>query len=274
MMNQRKVRVQGNEAFSFFNIPVPFIRTMKQPSSLEEGLIKGITEPYFDKLNNTEVQLVGKVALKKRKAASDGSFLVDTKGNVLKEDIHVPKGSVAVLSPIPIGLKRFVENDKGLKVEVKLSEGFKYVDFIEKDGKRKYIYIIPKQYVYKLNLCALVVTPSKHKVFYKGCRLALQNGNYLYMYVIPFKAKHTGKDYRVLGVKSTYNFDAEVETLLRYWYEQKVIFNLSLTRLENAPNGVSNLGLIELENTLSTDDYYRYTEALNYVADEFEDLEG
>lgn len=271
MMFGRKSISMNNPNFSFLNIPTPHIGSMrKEAPKTPLALVRNISEPYFDKLNNSEVQIVGKSTLYKRKVKSDGTFWVDDNGKFVTDEIHVPSTSVGVLSDIPIGIRRFIYDDNGNKVEVKVSEGFKYVDYIEKGGKRKYIYIIPKEYVYKLSLCALILTPNRHRVFYKGCRLALQSGNYVYMYVIPFTARNVDRGYKILGVKSTFVFDEEVKLLLKYWQDIGVIFNLGMTQLDNPINGVTNLGLVDIEGTCSSDDFCRYKYSL---ADTVDDLE-
>lgn len=269
MMFERKVECSNNPNFSFLNIPTPEIPTMRRTEPKTPlAYIKGVQEPKFDKLNETEVQLAGKKTLYKRKVLSTGEFWVDENGKYVTEEISVPTGSVAILSPIPIGLRLYEEDEKGNRIKVKVSDGFKYVDYIEKEGKRRYIYIIPKIHVYKLSLCALILTPNRHRVFFKGCKLALQSGNYVYLYVIPFTARNVDRGYKILGVKSSFVFDAEVKTLLKYWQETGVMFNLGVTALENPINGVLNLGIIDLDGTCSSDDFVRYDKALADTPDD------
>jgi hypothetical protein len=75
--------------------------------------------------------------------------------------------------------------------------------------------------------------------------------------VIPYTYREN-LDVRVLGVKSSYNFDKEVTAILNYWVEQGVIFHPSLTALEGQVNGQTNLGIIDLEGTIIYDEYRRY----------------
>lgn len=274
MMNGRKTVSGTSGNFSFMKIPLPECKNMlkTQPKS-HLALVKGIKDSYFDKLNNTEVGLVKGSTLYKRKVLSDGSFWLDDNGKYETEEISLKSNTIGIVSSIPIGLKRFKEID-GVKHEVKVSDGFKYVDYIEnkETHERKYIYIVPKEYVYKLNLCALILTPNKHRVFFKGCRIALQNGNYMYMYVIPFTVRNAERGYRVLGVKSTFIFDKEVKSILKYWQELNILFNLGLTRLENNVNGITNLGIMDIEGTCSSDDFTRYSGSLADSVDELDDL--
>jgi hypothetical protein len=250
MMNGRRSMAHS---FKIMDLPLPRLDTMI--NGIPKGriaLVKGVTEMFFDRLNEQEVQLVGRTTLKKRQVLSDGSFRRDSSGNYVYDQIPVSHDCVAVVSKISIGLRRFVDGR-----EHKPSEGFKYVDYVDTSFGRKYIYILPRKHVYRLNMCALILTPNKRRVYFKGCKLALQNGNYVYLYVIPYTYREN-LDVRVLGVKSSYNFDKEVTAILNYWVEQGVIFHPSLTALESQVNGQTNLGIIDLEGTIIYDEYRRY----------------
>lgn len=254
MMNGRRSLSQG---FKLVDLPLPELDTMINgvPKG-QMALIRGIKEPFFERLNGEEVQLVGRTQLKKRQVLSDGTFRRDANGNYVCTHITVPHECVAILSKRSIGLKRYVEVN-GIKREHKVSEGFRYVDYVGTREGRKYIYIVPKMYVYRLNMCALVLTPNKRRVYFQGCKLALQNGNYVYLYVVPYKYRDN-MDARVLGVKSHYDFSKEVTQIIHYWMSIGVIFNLHLTALEGNINGVTNLGIMDLEGTIVAEDYKRY----------------
>lgn len=261
MMNGRR-SITGY--FNITDIPVPSIPSLL--TNLGKGevcLVKGIKEPFFDKLNNSEVQLVTTPTLMKRQVLSDGSFRVDRNGDYVLIQVPVKQGFVPIHSNKSIGLKnRIVVN--GVERKHTLSEGYKYVDFFELNGEKRYIYIVPKENVYPMNLCALVITPNTHRNFYKGCKLALQNGHYLYLYVIPYKAGRETRGYRVLGVKPSPNFDIEVKKLLEYWMRIGVIFDLNLTALENQVGGENNVGIMDLIGTLGPEDYIRVNNYLGY----------
>lgn len=250
MMNGRRSLSQG---YKLADLPIPPIDTMTKGAPKGRlALIKGVKEMFFERLNGKEVQLVGRTSLQKRQVLSDGTFRRDSNGAYVYDQVPVPHGSVAVLSNLSIGLRRVVDGR-----EHKPTVGFKYVDFVETPNGRRYIYIIPKNYVYRLELCALVLTPNRRRIYYKGCKLALQNGHYVYLYVIPYTYRDNA-DVRILGVKSTFDFDREVSTILKYWAEVGVIFHPSLTALEGQVNGETNLGIVDLEGTVVADDYRRY----------------
>lgn len=261
MMNGRR---SMSGVFNLVDIPVPNIPTLI--SNLGKGevcLVRGIKESFFDKLNDVEVQLVTTPILVKRQVLSDSSFRVDKNGDYVFTQVPVKQGFVAVHSNKSIGLRNRIEVN-GVERKHTPTEGFRYVDFFELNGERRYIYLIPKENVYPLSLCALIITPNTHRNFYKGCKVALQNGHYLYLYVIPYKAGKETRGYRVLGVKPSTIFDVEVKKLLQYWMRISVIFDLNLTALENQVGGEINVGIMDLVGTLGTEDYIRTKHSLGY----------
>lgn len=255
MMNTRKRMVTN---FNVAALPLPSFASMStgMPKK-KKAVVRKIKEPFFERLNNEEVFLIGRTSLKKRQVLSDGSFRKDDKGRDVTIPVPVPRGSVAILSSKSIGLRRKTDDGRVHKV----SEGFMYVDYNDTQAGRRYIYIVPKEYVFRLNMCSLVITPNKRRTFFKGYRLALRNGNYIYLYVIPLTYREH-MDMSVLGVKSSFQFDAEVHQLVLHWMKLGVLFNLRVTALENQINGVTNLGYTELDGTIVEDDFVRYDKSL------------
>lgn len=247
--------------FNIRSLPLPPSQqlVLSRPKK-QVALIRGIKEPFFERLNKEEVQLLGRVSLKKRQVMSDGNFRKDSEGNYVYTQIAVPRDSVAIISAKSIGLRRFIEVE-GVKREHKVSDGYKYVDYIDTKAGRRYIYIVPRQFVYRLNMYALIITPNKHRIYFKGSKLALQNGHYVYMYVIPYSYRDN-LGYRILGVKSVPNFDKEVSEILKFWMEKRVLFNLNLTKLSDNVKGISNLGIEDLDSTCTIEDFTRYTVSL------------
>lgn len=260
MMDDRRAIAKP---FSIAKLPIPPhpSLTAVKPRG-KKALIKGITEMFFDRLNNTEVEFLVKTSLKKRKVLSDGSFKRNEKGDIETIDIAVPRGSVAVISDISIGLTRTVDG----KVH-KVSEGFRYVDFISNAKGRKYIYIVPRQYVYRLNMGALILTMNKRRNYYKGVKLALQNGSYIYAYAIPYQYREM-MDVRILSLKSSCMFDEELNVLMQGWSRVGIIYHTELTKLENNAHGVTNLGVQWLDGTLPYEEYKRYGVSLDKEKEE------
>jgi hypothetical protein len=250
MMNGRR---SMSISFKLVDLPLPMLESMINGTPKGHiAVLRGIKEPFFDRLNGEEVQLVGRTTLQKRQVLSDGTFRLNKDGKNEYTQVPVTHGCVAILSKTSIGLKRTVDGK-----EHKVSEGFRYVDYVDTTSGRKYIYVVPKTYAFRLNMCALVITPNKRRVYFKGCKLALQNGNYVYLYVIPFKYRET-QDIRILGVKSDYSFDKEVSQIIQYWMSLGVIFDLKKTALADQVNGITNLGIMDLDGTVVSEDYRRF----------------
>lgn len=276
MMNGRRACMQ--QGFKYVDLPLPELSTMINGAPKRRQVFisnkenNKITERFYEALNGTQAELVGKTTLLKRQFLSDGSFRKDANGNYVYSQIPVKHECVAILSPVNIGLKRFEFDKKGRKKDIKIDELYRYVDFVEgKDKKRRYIYIIPKKHVYNLNMTALIITPNKHRNFYKGSKIALQNGNYIYLYIIPYKYSNN-LSYRVLGVKPSVNFDNEVKQILTSWMGMGVMFNLNTTMLNNPVKGIANLGMQDLEPTLDIGEYELFDENTT-LADEKVDKE-
>jgi hypothetical protein len=264
MMNGRR---SISKNFNLVDLPLPELTTMINGfPKLHMALVKNIKEPFFDRLNNQEVQLVGRTTLQKRQVLSDGTFRKNAQGKFEYTQIPVPHGHVAILTSLSIGLKRKIMVN-GVERPHKVTDGYRYIDYVQTKLGRKYIYIIPKSFVYRLSMCALVLTPNKRRNYFQGCKLALQNGNYVYLYVVPYKYREN-LDLRVLGVKSSFDFNEEVSQIITYWMGLGVIFNLTVTTLEGQVNGVTNLGIMDLEGTVVSEDYTRIGASL---ADENEE---
>lgn len=264
MVNDRRVQMGTSMKFQINNLPVCKEAVIKDGiPKTSMVLIKGVKSVNgFSALDNTEAQLVNKSNIKKRVVNSDGSFRKLDNGKYKTTDVKIKSNCVAVLSNVNIKLQRYETTANGTKRAIKYKEGFDYVDYVETKHGRKYIYIIPKEFVYKMNMAALIITPNSHRVYYKGCKVVMQNGNSLYIYVIPFKRYNEMAGYRVLNVKSSVNFNSEVSALLKYWIKMGVIFDINMTSVERGVKGVKNLAMTNYVGTLSIDEYVKCNKSL------------
>src|SRR5690606_33602873 len=78
MMRERSA-VYG--AFHNLNFPLPDLPTLYPVPKYTMVLVKGVKEPFFDRLNGEEVFLLRRGSLKKRQVLSDGTFRVNEKGD-------------------------------------------------------------------------------------------------------------------------------------------------------------------------------------------------
>jgi hypothetical protein len=229
MMNERK-SLMG--AFNLQNLMIPEDMEMVIPNA-ESILIRRIPEDieYYSKLNNTECLRIGRVALKRRMFNSKGEFKTNEDGSFQYEEVPVPRTSIAVFSNVKINVPYSYKKD-----------GFGYVDYIDRSTKgktvRSFMYIIPKNYCYKLNKVALEASLNRQRQSYEGYRVALQNGQYIYLQVTPFKftdKRNAGEKFLV--VKNSTNFSEELTHLLEFWIENNIIFNPQLCQLEGCQVG-------------------------------------
>jgi len=211
--------------------------------------IKGIDCNYFKELNKKYGFYIKKREMQKRQLLSDGSFRLDEKGNYVYDIIKVPNDSVIIASPTNIKLRY------GFK-----EEGFGYIDYVEREGKRYYYYIIPRKYVFRVNVLALIVSNTRRKVFYKGCKVVCQDGVERYVYIIPYKNVHRA-DTKILryfvGGRSLEDALGYMYMYIKFFEHTNMIFNIDLSFLEDG----ENLTLKEYEGTI---------EGYDFIGDSFE----
>ena len=252
--------------FDIVNLPVP---TGLCNTELSEGAyIRGIQEPYFSSLNKTIVKIEKRQAWTKKEYDQHGNILTDTNGKPVVKEITIPRDSVVVSSKKNIKLPN-VKVVGVSKVKYVPSEGYKYIDFEKrKDGTIIFYYAVPKTFVYKLNLCALVISKNSRgrQSHYKGYRIVMQNGKYVYIYVIPYR---NNKACRVLSIKASPNFDKEIDYLIGYWEQIGIIFNRQLCEIgEN-----SRLGYSYVDGDLNVDDFVPYSESLGDIITNNDEVE-
>lgn len=247
MMNDRKANYG---VMPLPDIPVPKKFLDFNISTRDSCIVTGISDEYYSKLNNTEPRLWGTGKLNRRKFDYQGKFMHDKEtGSYLLEEVPVPRDSVAIISDIRLGVpNKYKPNE----------EGFAYVDYVtnKKEQKVYYVYLVPRRYCYKLNETALILSYNKHRLYYKGISLALQNGSYIYIYVIPFKPTTSVKrNYRILCTKSSVDYTDELKELQYYWAKRNMIFNPDLCVTEGY-KGRENMSYEEFPVLI--DDYIRF----------------
>ena len=178
--------------------------------------VKGVEVEYYKKLNDSNVMLVPcGFELRRRllKAKDEGGFRRDKDGNIRTVEVSVPRGSVAVMSPMPLGLPFSFK-----------AEGYDYVDYIEEGGKRRYIYILPTSVLYKTNFNALAISTKKMKCF-SGVAIKTWNMGILNICVVPYKVGRTYESTIILKVKQSLDFTKDVAQLTKVLESKGVISN-------------------------------------------------
>lgn len=259
MMNQ----LRGYNGYKDLSeVPLPPDVKFNGALRKERVEIYGITDQYYGKLNNSEAMLWDKGALNRRTFNHNGEFIKNKNGDYILEDVPVHHGCTAIVSDIQIGVPNRYSNN----------EGFDYVDYIEKDGVCKYIYIVPKKYLYKIQLTALVLSWNKLHSYYTGEQVSLTNGHYLYIYVVPYK-KTVSNRVRVLSCKASDDYNDEVRAMQNYWVQNGIMFNPKDCELTEFVKGRENLAYQILDGVLT--DYVMYdTNKSMDAQDTVQDLEN
>ncbi len=234
-------------------VPIPSVwSSNQQVSTFDRVIIFNIQDEYYKKLNETEHMVCKKGVLTRRKFDYKGEFMTDKEGKYITEEVTLPRSCIAIISDIKLGVPN----------QYKTTEEFLYVDFISKeneDGSKtiKYIYIVPKKYCYKINQTALVLSWTRLRSYYKGLRVALTNGSYIFVHVIPYKpTDNTVKNYRVLCTKSEEDYERELGVLSQAWLANGIMFNPMDCQLYEGVKGRNNMAFEELNSTL--DMHYAY----------------
>lgn len=253
-----------------FSLPVPSSFSLsKMDTSYDQVYLKGIEEQYYDGLNNTVAYLLSRPNLVRRKFNSNGDYVKDKNGNYFTEDVTVPQDCVAILSR-----KRL-----GVPLRFKSQLGFQYVDLYinEESHEMFYIYIVPRQFAYKLNLCALCLSLEKPRRLYGGCQVYLCSGQKVFLYIAPYKISSVARNYRVFSVKPSLDFTSLYKELLTFWGENGIIFNIEWLWLSDVIGDRNNAGYSLLESTL--DEYLCFDDSVSLASnrttiDELNDIVG
>ena len=250
MLSQRKA-ISG--VLNIYQLPLPTDVLDNRISMHKKVYIRGIKDEYYSKLNNTEAYLLTRPNLRRRKFDYKGQFIKDANGKFVCEDVTLPNKCVAVVSDIKIGVPLKHNPD----------DNFDYVDVISKVNAKgvrsvKYIYIIPKTYCYSLNQVALVISVNRLRSYYNGVGMALQNGNIIYLFTLPYKPSNVDKSYRIISTKTTLDFNKELSLIKDFWLRNGIIFDPSLCVLTDTEgtHGRSNVAYEDLPQVL--DSYVRF----------------
>lgn len=246
----------NNPMFDMYSLSIPK-ESLGNIVTRDMVYIKGIDEEYYNNLNNTEAMIWSHGKLCRRTFDYKGEYIKDENGNYVTKDVTLPHECIAVISTVKIGVP----------VKFKPKKPFEYVDCIARqlpDGTKEtcYVYIIPREYCYKLNQTALVMSMNKLRTYYSGASLALRNGYTLYLYVVPYRpTTNRARSYRVLSTKTDINYSREIGNLMQYWLEQGVLYQPQLCELFEGLEGKNSVAIEEFAS--SVEEYTRYNPEQN-----------
>ena len=263
MLSQRKAQCG---VVGLYDLVLPDDVANGKIDTHEKVFINGITDEYYSKLNNTENILLSRPNLKRRKFDYKGEF-IKKDDNFVYEEVDVHTGCVAIIS----------KEKLGVPLKYKPNDDFTYVDMISKatesgEVDRRYIYILPKKYCYKLNQVALVISLNKMRVYYNGISMALQNGNVIYLYTIPYKPSKSERSYRCIGTKTSLDFSQELNSIRDFWLKNNILFDYQSCELYEGVKGRSNVAYEEFPQVLESYIRYNPDKSLADVKEEVDDL--
>ena len=203
----------------FLNSALPITMPRVGSKYIQYCGIKGIEEPYFDKLNKTMVKLQDRDIYTKRLLDSESNFILDPDGVALTKQVPIPQESRVVFSHTNIHLCNYKTLENGRRVRSSPSEGFGYIDYVDSPEGRGYLYYIPRKYIYPLNLNVLVFSQSRLTVnYYWGRKYLFNRGiSSAYLYIAPYKQNVLKPQNLVFCLKASDDFSAEIQSLESYW---------------------------------------------------------
>lgn len=212
---------------SIFDIPLPTECKNWFVSGTVEYAVRDIEMEEFKPLNDLIVMQVPRhKAVQRRKVDKvTRKFATNDDGYVF-EEYKVPTGSSAVVSNrcLDLSYDWFKINNK---------DGYGYVDYFTPNGKRMYIYVLPKEVLYKANQTALVVSKKSSMKCYSGVGYKTWKYGMLYLYVIPYNPNVTYAESIVLKTGLSTNYIEERDILINYWQSIDLIPNLALAKLSD-----------------------------------------
>jgi hypothetical protein len=198
-----------------------FVKSISPPESagwevsgLHKGFVvipKEASVGLFKQLNNTVVDLYppSKRLAKRRVNLVTRDFERDSKGKPVLQDVTRHSGSIAVISEIDLKLPF-----KRVPIE-----GFDYVDFfINKQGVKKFIYIIPKKMIHLVNQVALVISTKNMRNYHGKAYQTWRHGTF-YLHLVPYKPKANYVGSKVICTKTSLDFSKEISTIVNYWMQ-------------------------------------------------------
>ena len=220
---------------NIYKVPVPEVCNTWSVSGTELYAVKGIDAKYFNALNKTIVKRLPRGMVAKRRVLDkvNRGYKIDESGNYLYEDFNVPSGSIVVISEVKIDLP-FSEYKKRIS-----DGGYGYIDFVKYEGKPiQYMYVLPKSVLYRINQTALALSVKNMKN-YSGSGYMTWDMGMIYLHIIPYKPNARYEGTRILKTGYTLNYSNEVNDILNFWQENRIIPNIMICALSDGSNLVT-----------------------------------
>lgn len=211
---------------NIYRVPLPKSVDTWNVSKAEMYAIKGIELGHkYSGLNQTIVKGLPRGSEAKRRIIDKvhHSFKKDLNGDYLYEDYPVPSGSIVLRSTTDLNLK-FSD------YIAPSADGFGYIDFVNLNGIKEYLYVVPKQYVYKVDQTALALSVRSMNSYNGSGYLTWGHGT-IFLYVIPYKPNRSYDATRILKTKYNTDYSREINEIEVYWQNNGVLPNIELSTL-------------------------------------------
>ena len=214
-----------------YKIPLPQVAETWGVSGTEVYAVKGIEVHYYEVLNKTLVKRVPRGYEAKRRIIDKAArgFAKNPDGTYQYEDFPKTANSVVVISDLQNNLPYSEYKKKVSK------EGYGYVDFVEKQGRIEYLYVLPKSVLYKVNQTALALSVKNMKNF-SGCGYVTWRQGVIFLHVIPYNPNARYEGTKILKTGYSLDYNKEIKELVSFWTQQGIIPNLQLCALEDGSN--------------------------------------
>ncbi len=231
---------------SLQSIPIPDLSMFAQAGCTLRGgrqvYVHGIEEGNYAMLNNKMFNYIPKPNLKKRKFDRNG-WITDANGNFVYENVPLPRGSIAIITDIKLGVK----------VGYRVNEGFDFIDSQTNNaGVTLYKHIIPKKYCYEVNRCALTLSATMPRLRYMCHKIVLTNGMTVYLSVVPYKP-NVEVSYRILSLRASTHFEPVVQYIEKAWVKDNIAFDPNMTVVNPTTTGVENVAWSNLGSTIESE---------------------
>lgn len=224
---KREIRLLGNK--DIYSVPLPDEVKSWKVSGTEQYRVFGIDEEYFSNLNDTIVNRIPKGFEVKRRVIDKvhRSYKKDNDGNYVYEKYVIPSGSTAVTSKVNLSLP--------YKTYLNPPKGFGYVDFVEgKDGV-SFIYVIPNDYLYKINQTALAVSVKNMKN-YQGIGYLTWDSGVIYLHIIPYNPNSQYIGTKILKTGMSLDYIKDMHTISDYWENVGFMPKIKFCALQTGEN--------------------------------------
>lgn len=177
--------------------------------------VKGIEDPVFAPLNGELVLDLGRIKPERTVRGKAGKAKRDEREEIIKEKPTTPEGA------------KFIRTERKIDIPFKFkSDGFNYADYLgaAEDGY-KYIYAVPKENLYTVNMTALAVSSRALKC-YSGHKFKTWHYGSLTIAVIPYNPNSKYTNTIILSTKASLDYDKEIQEYVNGLIKEGIIPNV------------------------------------------------